>query len=428
MKCFFCGRNKKTTISERRDFNTFGYYTPSWYVLQGRVTEEDLEDLGINPNDDEHFLCWDCLYNIENRNNESFFELREPSKVREALEKAPLNIEVFQSIYQAKKSLDPKVISLLRERYINPDEKYIKKVVDTIYLFARGYKPPSPIKEEIEECREILLEGLQLHKDYKNYSLLARKDFLLSTITLYWGSELLRNNPFPLEEFNKEFSQYLNSKLVSSNISFKIEGPKNSLINGASYFPYNRVITLSVGVNTFLYLYLGLDKDIFLDDFIAFYTHENTHLQQDQLNFHKQPVEDTSSISPDRIKPLQLDAYLSQKSETDAYARYVACNINKIIYYLRDEVTYQELGDMLSQGNVRGILSIGVQKNLIDSTSLLLYDRYKRLPPKVFKRFLKRVMDYFDDQSKGKYDYKNWLLSKKPVDLLKESQERILFI
>lgn len=428
MKCFFCGRNRKTTISERRDFNTFGFYTPSWYVLQDRVTEEDLEDLGIDPKDDEHFLCWDCLYDIENRNNESFFELRGPSKVRESLEKAPLNMEISQNIYQAKKNLDSNVVSFLRERYINPDERYIRKVVDTIYLFARGYKPSSSIREEIEKCREILLEGLQFHKDYKNYSLLARKDFLLSTITLYWGSELLKNNPFPLEEFNKEFSQYLNSKLASLNISFRIEGPKSSLINGASYLPYNRVITFSVGVNTFLYLYLGLDKDIFLDDFITFHIHENTHLQQDQLNFHKQPIKDISLISPNKIKPFQLDAYLSQKSETDAYARYVACNINKIIYYLRDEATYQELGDMLSQGNVRSILSTGVQKNLIDNTSLLLYDRYKRLPPKVFKRFLKRVADYFDDQSKGKYDYKNWLLSKKPIDPLKESQERILSI
>lgn len=65
MRCFFCGKNKKITVSERRDFNVFGYYTPSWYAMQDRVSEEQLEDFNIDPDDDEHFLCWDCLYEIE---------------------------------------------------------------------------------------------------------------------------------------------------------------------------------------------------------------------------------------------------------------------------------------------------------------------------------------------------------------------------
>lgn len=64
-----------------------------------------------------------------------------------------------------------------------------------------------------------------------------------------------------------------------------------------------------------------------------------------------------------------------------------------------------------------------VKEGIIEEVALQIYDWYKKLPSKVFKRFLKRVMDYFDDQSKGKYDYKNWFLSKKPLNVLEERQK-----
>ena len=64
MKCIKCGRNIRTSPEERRLFKNMGYYTPMYWVRDQGLDVETCEKEGIDPDDINHFLCFDCYYDL----------------------------------------------------------------------------------------------------------------------------------------------------------------------------------------------------------------------------------------------------------------------------------------------------------------------------------------------------------------------------
>lgn len=71
MKCIHCNRNVRTTPDERAGLRACGLYTPGWWVRDNGVDPENMTAAGLDPEDFEHFLCWDCGYDIETRKQEN---------------------------------------------------------------------------------------------------------------------------------------------------------------------------------------------------------------------------------------------------------------------------------------------------------------------------------------------------------------------
>ena len=74
MKCCCCKKNIRTTRDERDAFYACGYYTPNWWTRDQAIKPEALEKHGIDPENNDDFLCFDCAHGInceplENENN-----------------------------------------------------------------------------------------------------------------------------------------------------------------------------------------------------------------------------------------------------------------------------------------------------------------------------------------------------------------------
>jgi hypothetical protein len=301
----------------------------------------------------------------------------------------------------------------LQESYINVDSSAVEKIVDKIYGCFDYFKTTSKDqKDTLEFCNQfILLLTQKVDEENPECSIYSKKRLYLKAIERVLDSSYV--NSSPLNTLISKMLEWVNSNLESYNLSFEIsEDIKYDLCMGGYYDPYTSSITLKIGRNTLFYVYCDLNKEAFVDDFTAAYTHENTHLQQDQLEFKKQPY-----IEPDKKDSKE---YFSQNCEIDAYARFVGYELEKVLKELRKEKTYDELSSLLTNGNLLKILNWGVDKKIISNEASATYLIYKNLPSKVFKKFLKEVYDYFEDQSKGKYDYKNWLQSKS-MSIMKES-------
>ena len=328
-------------------------------------------------------------------------------------------------IMESKRQLGGDRHLILEERYLTPSQATIHALVDKVYKYAEEFRSSS-IQGALDNCKEDLTGYLD---SPSTQSLISCKAYLISSLNNYVSQRLpLHKDRFPLRQFSEEFIYYLNTKLSKDHLRFLIDTTiADDIIRGGSYNAKTTTITLNISRVGLLYLYLGLDKDIFLDDFVPYYIHEHTHLQQDQLNFNKQPIKGFTTTdnrgNPSSLEDIESSAiqYFSQQSEIDAYARFVGCLLASVIYKLEGEVSFRELSRLLSRCNIRDLLLRGEQLGVIDSEARTAYDIYKTMPPKVFNKFLRRVADYFEDQSKGKYDYKDWFLTREPLDPVQES-------
>lgn len=315
--------------------------------------------------------------------------------------------------WESKLLLGEDRLSKLQESYINIDSSAVEKIVDKIYGCFDYLKVTSKDqKDTLEFCNHFILLLIQkVDEENPECSIYSKKRLYLKAIERVLNSSYV--NSSSLNSLISKMLEWVNSNLESYNLSLEIsEDIKYDLCMGGYYDPYTSTITLKIGRNTLFYLYCDLNKEAFADDFTAAYTHENTHLQQDQLEFKKQPY-----IDPDKKDSKE---YFSQNCEIDAYARFVGYELEEVLKELRKEKTYDELSSLLTNGNLLKILNWGVDKKIISSEASAAYLIYKNLPSKVFKKFLKEVYNYFEDQSKGKYDYKNWLQSKS-MPIIKES-------
>lgn len=333
-------------------------------------------------------------------------------------------------ITESKRQLGRSRHLILAERYLTPSHSTIQAIIDKIYEYAKEFKSKD-IQGALDRCKQDLIDYLDRSS---SQSLISRKAYLISSLNNYTSQRLpLCKDIFPLRQFSEEFVYYLNTKLHKDHLRLLIDTTiGDDIIRGGSYNTETTSIALNISRVGLLYLYLRLDKDIFIDDFAPYYIREHTHLQQDQLNFNKQPIKrftttdnQGNSLSLEDIESSAIQ-YFSQQSEIDAYARFVGRLLASVVYELEGEVSYRELSKLLSQGNIRDLLLRGKQLGIIDSEARTAYDIYKTMPSKVFNKFLRRVADYFEDQSKGKYDYKDWFLTKEPLDPVQESLKRIV--
>ena len=65
MKCICCHKNVRTTRDERDAFHACGYYTPHWWIRDQAVNPDKVSKRGIDPENDEDFLCFDCAHEID---------------------------------------------------------------------------------------------------------------------------------------------------------------------------------------------------------------------------------------------------------------------------------------------------------------------------------------------------------------------------
>lgn len=64
MKCICCHKNVRTTRDERDAFHACGYYTPHWWIRDQAVNPDKVSKRGIDPENNEDFLCFDCAHEI----------------------------------------------------------------------------------------------------------------------------------------------------------------------------------------------------------------------------------------------------------------------------------------------------------------------------------------------------------------------------
>lgn len=70
MKCICCGKNVRTTSDERNCFRSMGLYTPMYYVRDQGLDKTVAVEAGLDPNDTDHFMCWDCYNNLMSKQAE----------------------------------------------------------------------------------------------------------------------------------------------------------------------------------------------------------------------------------------------------------------------------------------------------------------------------------------------------------------------
>ncbi len=69
MKCGCCGKQFRTSKDERLAFLNCGYYTPNWLCQSNGIDPKVIEAWGLNPKDCDHFICFDCQFDIESSQN-----------------------------------------------------------------------------------------------------------------------------------------------------------------------------------------------------------------------------------------------------------------------------------------------------------------------------------------------------------------------
>lgn len=71
MRCILCKHNVRTYGDERLYFKNTGAYSPAYYYQQGELDDEDMEKYGLSEDDWNHYLCSDCLFDIQDAKNNS---------------------------------------------------------------------------------------------------------------------------------------------------------------------------------------------------------------------------------------------------------------------------------------------------------------------------------------------------------------------
>ena len=74
MKCGCCGKQFRTSKDERLAFLNCGYYTPNWMWQSNNIDPKVLEAWGLNPIDSDHFICFECQFDIESSQNKKIGE------------------------------------------------------------------------------------------------------------------------------------------------------------------------------------------------------------------------------------------------------------------------------------------------------------------------------------------------------------------
>lgn len=84
MKCIRCGKNVRTSVEERNFFRGMGYYTPMYWVRDQGLNETICKAEGLDPNDSEHFLCFDCYYDLMEKQREEYLKNKDfgPIKIK----------------------------------------------------------------------------------------------------------------------------------------------------------------------------------------------------------------------------------------------------------------------------------------------------------------------------------------------------------
>ena len=84
MKCIRCGRNVRTSAEERNFFRGMAYYTPMYWVRDQGLDETTCEAEGLDPKDSEHFLCFDCYYDLMDKQREEYIKNKDfgPIKIK----------------------------------------------------------------------------------------------------------------------------------------------------------------------------------------------------------------------------------------------------------------------------------------------------------------------------------------------------------
>ncbi len=84
MKCIRCGRNVRTSAEERNFFRGMGYYSPMYWVRDQGLDETLCKAEGLDPNDSEHFLCFDCYYDLMEKQRDEYLKNKDfgPIKIK----------------------------------------------------------------------------------------------------------------------------------------------------------------------------------------------------------------------------------------------------------------------------------------------------------------------------------------------------------
>ena len=84
MKCIRCGRNVRTSAEERNFFRGMGYYSPMYWVRDQGLNETICKAEGLDPNDSEHFLCFDCYYDLMEKQRDEYLKNKDfgPIKIK----------------------------------------------------------------------------------------------------------------------------------------------------------------------------------------------------------------------------------------------------------------------------------------------------------------------------------------------------------
>lgn len=71
MKCCVCNHNVRTSKEERLYFLNTGAYSPAYYYQQGELDDEDMGKYKLSKDDWNHYICPDCLFNIQDMKRDS---------------------------------------------------------------------------------------------------------------------------------------------------------------------------------------------------------------------------------------------------------------------------------------------------------------------------------------------------------------------
>ena len=67
MKCKYCGKIFRTSAEDRLRNINYGDFSPRYWQNEYHLEDQEVEDLGFDPQDDSSFICYDCdekMYNL----------------------------------------------------------------------------------------------------------------------------------------------------------------------------------------------------------------------------------------------------------------------------------------------------------------------------------------------------------------------------
>lgn len=181
------------------------------------------------------------------------------------------------------------------------------------------------------------------------------------------------------------------------NIDIELGGclTTDTFICSSSYNVETKKFMINLSKYGIDYIDKNINKEILTEELYTTLTHEDTHRQQDQLDYKYQKY-----INADSSSDESLINYLSQSVEVDANARATAYYMLNILKCSQNCI-------------IKNLCSKNLDFSIFPkSMSAYIFFYKEKISGKVWLRFLKQVYLYLEYPSVdgGKEEYKQWLL------------------